>query len=95
MIFKVNTEKKEITIDESINIGDLIKELKKLFKDNWKEWNINIKPKETIYSPYYIPYYYYIYERDITPKLTYEVYCSSDTTIQVGGEDVITFNLVD
>lgn len=95
MIFKVNTEKKEITINHFVNIGDLVKELKNLFKDNWKEWNIIMEPKETFYSPYYVPYYYYIYEQDITPKLTYEVYCSSDTTIQVGEEDGITFTLVD
>lgn len=53
MILKnIDTEKKEITIDQNINMGDLVKELKNLFKDNWKDWDIIVDNKIE-----YIPYY--------------------------------------
>lgn len=58
IIKQIDTEKKEITINESVNMGDLVKELKNLFKDNWKDWNINVE-KEYYYWPFYEPYRIY------------------------------------
>lgn len=58
IIKQIDTEKKEITINESVNMGDLVKELKNLFKDNWKNWNINVE-KEYCYWPFYEPYITY------------------------------------
>jgi hypothetical protein len=54
-IKEIDTEKKQITIDTTINIGDLVHELKNLFKDNWKEWDINVEPIVSNYYPLYDP----------------------------------------
>jgi hypothetical protein len=53
VIKKIDTIKKEITIDETTNIGDLVYELKNLFKNDWREWSINVETVVNYYPTCY------------------------------------------
>lgn len=50
MKIKIDTENKTVLIEQDINLSELIKFMKKHFKDDWKDYNI-------ISMTYPIPYY--------------------------------------
>ena len=67
----IDTKRKVIEIDESINIEELIEELKALLGKEWKEYSIEQK----IEGPYYPIYPYYP-----TFPITYPIYPITYTT---------------
>jgi hypothetical protein len=56
MEFTINTESKTISFNSNVNIGDLVKQLKKFMpKDEWKEYEL-ISITSWVYpTPYYQP----------------------------------------
>ena len=54
---RIDTIAKTVAIEEAVNIDELVKFIKALFPDNWKEWKVETNVKFDFVSPIIVERY--------------------------------------
>jgi len=97
MKIEIDFEKKEITLKDDIPLGELVKRLKEIKIEDWKEWKVKSGEKEYIYYPIYQWWYapYPIYPTYPTFPIYQPPYrITWDTTAAIGTYDESTHSFV-